>query len=257
MGIEQRHLWLATAPSLLFFQESPEQNGSQGTILFYHGMGGAKDDLGTTSFCRALAQAGFLVVSVDLVGHGERRYPDLETRLLRVNERKATDPEAFEGDFLTVVRETMQEAPRIIDALLAHGWAEPEGIGIAGLSMGAYVAYAAIVADARIRAATPILGSPEWRLPWPESPHLFADRFFPVALLSQTAGEDTFVPPGAARTFHQRLEPYYASAPERLHYIEYAGVDHGMSDDAWRTVVQNMVTWFQRFLRQEKEHTII
>jgi DHA2 family multidrug resistance protein len=56
--------------------------------------------------------------------------------------------------------------------------------------MGGYITYAAVVADPRIRVATPILGSPQWKLPWAESPHGHVHRFFPTALLSQTAGVD-------------------------------------------------------------------
>ncbi len=248
MDMQHRRTWLASAPSLLFYVESPEQNGRQGTILFYHGLGGTKEDWGSTPFCLALAQAGFLVVSVDLVGHGERRYPDFDTRFLQIRERKATAPGAFEADILTVVRETAQEVPRIIDDLLVRGWAHLQGIGIAGLSLGADVVYAAIVAEPRIGAATAILGSPEWKLSWAESPHRFPERFFPVALLSQTAGADTHVPPGATRAFHQRLTPSYASAPDRLAYIEFPGVDHDLSEHAWKQAVENMVAWFQRFL---------
>jgi uncharacterized protein len=253
MSMQQHHSALGSAPSLLFSQESPEQNGTQGTIVFYHGLGGSKEDRGTLPFCLALAQAGFLVVSVDLVGHGERRYPDFAARFLQMRERKAADPGAFEADILTVVRETAQEVPRIIDDLLARGWAHPTGIGLAGLSLGADVVYAAIVAEPRIAAATAMLGSPEWKLPWPESPHRFPERFFPVALLSQTAGADTHVSPVAARTFHQRLTPFYASAPDRLAYIEFPGVDHDLSESAWREAVENMVTWFHRFLRRGEE----
>jgi dienelactone hydrolase len=252
--MEQHHSWLASVPSLLFSQESPEKNGMQGTIVFYHGLGGSKEDhRGSIPFCLALAQAGFLVVSVDLVGHGERRYPDFAPRFLQMRERKAADPGAFEADVLTVVRETAQEVPRIIDDLLARGWAHPTGIGLAGLSLGADVVYAAIVAEPRIAAATAILGSPEWKLPWPESPHHFPERFFPVALLSQTAEADTHVSPAAARSFHQRLTSFYASVPDRLAYIEFPGVDHDLSESAWRKAVENMVSWFHRFLRQGED----
>lgn len=252
MDIEQRHLWLASAPSLLFWKLSPEQNGAQGTILFYHGLAGAKEGAGSIPFCLALAQAGFLVVSIDLVGHGERRYPDFAARFLQLQERKATAPGAFEADLATVVRETAQEVPQVIDDLLARGWAHAGGIGAAGISLGADVVYAAIVVEPRVGAATAILGSPEWKLSSPHSPHLFPERFYPVALLSQTAGADTHVPPEAVRTLHQRLLPFYVRAPERLGYIEYAGLDHDLSEQAWRQTVEQMIAWFHHFLSTDE-----
>ena len=77
-----------------------------------------------------------------------------------------------------------------------------------------------------------------------------------VALLSQTAGADTHVPPGATQAFHQRLTPSYATAPDRLAYIEFPGVDHDLSEHAWKQAVENMVAWFQRFLGQGKEKAL-
>jgi hypothetical protein len=120
--------------------------------------------------------------------------------------------------------------------------------------MGGYITYAAVVADPRIRVATPILGSPQWKLPWAESPHGHVHRFFPTALLSQTAGKDRTTPPQFARIFHQRLRPFYAHAPQRLHYIEYAGVGHDLSPETWEMIRQKIVVWFQRFLAEEQNH---
>jgi uncharacterized protein len=51
--------------------------------------------------------------------------------------------------------------------------------------------------------------------------HLHLDSFYPTALLSQTAGQDTNMLPGRVCEFHRRLAPYYASAPERLRFLEY------------------------------------
>jgi hypothetical protein len=83
---------------------------------------------------------------------------------------------------------------------------------------------------------------------WRESPHLHAARFFPTALLSQMASADTRVPSQAVRAFHDRLAPYYLSAPERLRLIEYPHVDHDLCEEDWIQVRQNLVAWFERFL---------
>ncbi len=137
----------------------------------------------------------------------------------------------------------------IIDELLERGWAQPDRLGIAGISMGGRIAYAAIVTEPRLRVATPTIGSPQWEPPWPESPHLNADRFFPIALLSQTAAEDEMVPARFARTFHEQLTPLYANAPERLCYIEYPHVGHYLSPEVWEASRQKMVAWVQQFLK--------
>src|SRR5271156_3553618 len=65
---------VAGVPALLWCREAPEVAARRGTVLFYHGFGGTKEKLG--AYLSALAEAGFLAVSLDAVGHGERRYPD-------------------------------------------------------------------------------------------------------------------------------------------------------------------------------------
>ena len=143
-----------------------------------------------------------------------------------------------------------ERSTTIVDELLKRGWVLPDRLGIAGISMGGFISYAAVVSETRLLAATPIIGSPEWSLPWPDSPHQHKDRFFPIALLSQTAAEDESVPARFAYTFHEHLTPLYATAPERLRYIEYPGVGHSLSPEVWETSTQKMVEWFQRFLKE-------
>lgn len=72
--------------------------------------------------------------------------------------------------------------------------------------------YSVAIADKRLQVAASVVGSPQWRLPWPESPHLHLDSFFPTALLSQAAGKDGDVLLAFARELQQRLGPYYAQA---------------------------------------------
>ena len=213
------HLSLASAPALVMFRDTPEERARQGTVLFYHGFGESKDGY-VSVLLQRIAQAGFLAVGIDGVGHGERRYADFNERFPPFEPHLMGNVE-LEARFLSTVRATAQEVPLIIDALIERGWAHKERIGIAGHSFGGYVTYAAIVADKRIQVAASVVGSPEWRLPWPDSPHLQLDAFFPTAVLSQVAGKDTNVLPEFARALHSRLAEYYTQAPERLCYIEY------------------------------------
>jgi uncharacterized protein len=235
---------IAAIPALLYYQVSIQECAARGTILFYHGFTCTKET--HEGQMHSLAQAGFLVVSLDSIGHGERRYPNFAEMFN--DERWAIEPEAGEADFLQIVRETAQEVPTIIDELLERGWAQPGHLGIAGISMGGFISYAAIVVEPRLCVATPIIGSPEWRLPWHDSPHQHTDRFFSTALLSQTAARDARVPARFARAFHEQLTPFYLNAPERLHYIEYPNVDHDLSPEVWEASNQKMVEWFQLFL---------
>ncbi len=247
METQSIRLTLATAPALALFYGAPEERARQGTVLFYHGFGQSKD--GYVEVLQRLAQAGFLALGIDGVGHGERRYPDFAARFPPVTPALMGNMD-LEAAFLEVVRATVKEVPTIIDALLERRWAYTQRIGIAGHSFGGFVSYAAVVIDRRIGAAAPVVGSPQWKLPWPESPHLHPDAFFPTALLSQTAGKDTNVLPDFARDFHQRLIPYYVQSPKRLRYREYTSSPHDLAEEDWEQAWYEVTSWFKCFLIQ-------
>ncbi len=227
------------------FFGTPEERAKRGTVLFYHGFGSTKETY--RAELAKLAEAGFLAIGIDGIGHGERRYPDFNERFPPLIPSLAGDPQ-LEAAFLTIVRLTAQEIPSILDTLVEYGWAHAGCIGIAGQSFGGFVTYAAIIADRRIQVATPIAGSPQWKLLWPGSPHLHSDQFFPVALLSQTGGQDTNVLPEIVHTFHQQLAWSYQRAPERLNFIEYPGASHDLSADEWTQAWSAAVRWFETFL---------
>lgn len=242
MAIVSRSLHIADAPALIAYRGKIFRDNGAPTVLYYHGFTGGKED--GAAVLSALAGAGFLAVGIDNVGHGERRLPNFEQQF------SGLGPGAeLEARFLTLVRATALEVPSVLDALIASGMADTERIGVAGWSMGGFIAYAAITVDRRVRAATPILGAPEWRLAWPESPHHFPERFFPTALLSQTAGADRRVPPHFARQFHERLTPYYAPDPARLCYHEYEGIGHDVPATTKAGIYRRTIAWFSSYLR--------
>lgn len=245
MNMKSSRLTLASAPALAMFCNIPEESAKRGTILFYHGFGQSKDAY--VQVLERFAEAGFLAIGIDGVGHGERLYPDFAARFPPIEPPLAGSLQ-LEAAFLSVVRATVLEIPFIINALIERGWAHPGQIGIAGHSFGGFVTYAAVVADKRIQAAAPVVGSPQWKLPWPDSPHLHLDRFFPTALFSQTAGKDARVSPDFTRDFHRQLATAYAQAPERLRYVEYPDSPHDLSEENWQKAWTSVVEWFDAFL---------
>jgi uncharacterized protein len=238
---------IAGAPALLASRQAPEVAARRGTVLVYHGFGG--DKLGLEDLAGALADSGFLAVSVDIVGHGDRRRPDWDE--VFSEKRWAEAEDATEAEFLTLLRATAAEVPAIVDELIALGWAHEGRLGITGRSMGGEISYAAVLAEPRIRAAAPMVGSPEWTLPWPDSPHRHAERFYPVPILSHGAELDEYVPAKYIRDFHDRLTSLYAEGPERLRYIEYPGLGHYLTPELWREVYRRVVEWFERWLAPE------
>jgi dienelactone hydrolase len=235
---------IAGVPALLGYRGSPELAMERGTVLLYHGFAGTKERV--ELYSTALAEAGFLAVSLDAVGHGERRYPDFD--VIFNDERWDKQFDATETDFLRLIDDTAAEVPSIIDDLLARSWAREDGIGVGGRSLGGNVAYASALADTRVRVAASVVGSPEWTLPRAHSPHHHSDRFFPAAVLSQAAEYDEYVPAGPIRDFHAKLEPWYAQEPERIQYIEYSGVGHFLTPELNRKTCHRMVAWFERWL---------
>ena len=230
---------LADAPCLLCYTSSPQEAARRGTILYYHGLSANKE--ANSNEYDVLTRAGFLVVGVDNAGHGERRLEDFDERL-------RDDRPDFESNFLNLVRETALETPTIINALFTQNIAVEGRLGIAGWSMGGYVTYRALLEERRFSAAAVIVGSPEWLLPWDDSPHKHPQAFFPTALLSQVGARDDVVPAQAARDFHDVLTPYYTSKPERLKLVTYPNMQHDPNAEEAHAIQTEMVAWFERFL---------
>lgn len=235
MGIsfEDRHL----GPVPVLIARPAKGSPPWPAVLWYHGF--TADRSASRPELETLAKAGFLAVGVDAVGHGARRLPDFD-------ERFAGSGDEFMRRYLDLVVRTVAEVPSLFDHLRDEGHAAERRLAVAGVSMGGYVTYGAVVTDRRIRAAVPLLASPEW--PHPESPHLHPDRFFPTALLAITGGADESVPPDQARAFHHILEESYRDDPERLRYVEIEGAPHIMHPDDWARAIGEVVGWMQRFV---------
>lgn len=201
--------------------------------MFFHGLGASKDvqrpDL------ESLAAAEYLVVGVDSVGQGERRYPDFDNRLSKTN------PD-FTREFLTIVLETAKEVPFLVDALEQAGLVRNGRVGVAGISQGGFITYTAVTLEPRLKVAVSIVGSPRWALELPESPHLHLEAFHRVFLLSQNAAQDEFVPSRDARDFHGRLGRFYPDHAARFAYAEYDS-DH-LLGAVWDVLWTRTLGWF-------------
>lgn len=237
--IQVREERLAGAPALVASAGAPERAARRGCVLVYHGLDGHKGlhvpELGQ------LARAGFVAVGVDAVGHGARRWPDFEARFGASDGLGASS-------FLEVVRATTAELPALVDALLARRWAVPGRVGIAGVSLGGFVAYGAATTGGLFAAAAPIVASPLWDRSAPDSPVHVPDRFYPTALLSVTSARDVVVPPGPVAELHATLAPRYSAAPERLRHLEWPDSGHMMEQRDWEDTWVAVIAWFDRHL---------
>ena len=224
-------------PTVLLYENELEASSQKGCVLCFHGLTSSKNDW--LHELAKIAERGFLVVGVDNVGHGERRYLDFDTRFAESN----LD---FYDNFLDAVAETARDLPSLIDALIEAGLVVNDRVGVLGVSMGGYIAYAAVGLEPRVQAVVTIVASPEW-LEHPNSPHHQIDKFAKVKLLSQTAGIDDVVPSRYARAFHERLNETYADYDERFAYIDYPESNHQLNPD-WELCWARAIAWFEEHL---------
>ncbi len=233
---------LGGVPLLVVSRGAPVEAARQGTVLFIHGLGASKET--NRPELERFADAGFLAIGIDAVGHGERRYPDFD-------ERFAPWAPQREQALIETVVATVHELPGLIDLLEGAGLAHPGGVGLCGVSFGGFVGYGA-VPSGRLSALMALIASPSWRVDVPENPARNADQFYPCAVLSQVAGQDELVNPREAFEFHRQLEPYYAREPELLSFIEYPESGHFMREQDWYAALDRAVEWFRRFLTGER-----
>ncbi|RKH35239.1 hypothetical protein D7Y13_02585 [Corallococcus praedator] len=229
MQSEQR-VMLADAPALIVGGGPTPAPGPRGTVVLLHGLGASKEVQRPEAYL--LARRGYVAVILDAVGHGERRHPDFEHRFA---------PERMADSFAELVAQAAAELPTVLGVLAEQGWSRPGAVGACGISMGGAMLFGAIEAGAVLDAAVSVVAPP------PRA-HAHLARYFPTPLLLQTAGADTLVPASNARAFHHALTPRYASAPERLRFVEHDGEGHMFSEAGWGRVWDEALGWFDRFL---------
>lgn len=229
---------LGPVPVLLVSREHPARAAERGTVLFMHGLG-ANKEINQPELER-FADAGFLAIGIDAVGHGERRYPDFDSRF-------AEHSPTREPRMIETIVESVRELPDLVELLRGAGLALPGRVGFCGVSMGGFVGYGAAPSGC-FDALAALIATPAWMVDVPEHPARHLDAFFPCAVLTQIAGQDHLVRAEDVRSFHAELAPYYAPAPERLSLIEYPQSGHFMREEDWHAALAAAIQWFERML---------
>lgn len=196
-------------------------------VLFYHGLHTDKET--HRRELESLAGRGFLALGVDAVGHGQRRMPDLKGFIQR-------------GELLTqatkLLRPTLEEIPLLVDFLEAEGYGP---FGLAGISFGAMLAFAAPPREARLRSVAAVLGDPSWC-----HPHAHLGSYEQVALLAWNGGQDVHVDSGPARHWIEHLQHTFPRG--RYEYREFADSDHFMRPEDWEQGWNRTLQWFEETL---------
>lgn len=235
-------------PSLILFKDGIKKAADNGTIIFYHGLI-SKKEAGLKEL-ESLMNEGYLVIAVDNIGHGERKYYDFDDRF-------SSKVDNFEEELIDAVTSTAGEVSQIIDYVLATLAPKAKKFAVCGISMGGHIAFRSILNDRRISVAVPILGSPQWRIKRDSSPHLYVDEFYPCRILSINGGADKAVPPEDTRKFHRKLEKVYKKRKstdnvntqeeinQMVKYIEIPDAPHMMEDEDWNYLWSEVLGWFR------------
>jgi dienelactone hydrolase len=229
---------LAGVPVLLAHPpRHAEHAGPPPVVLWFHGFRAAAAD--SRGELARIADAGFLAVGVDAVGHGERRDPELAARV-------AASRSGALPVMLAQAVATAAELPALVRALADAALGDPSRVSLVGVSMGGFLAYHAATVLTGLRAVVALLGSPAW--PGGDGPHRQPHAFHDLALLSITAERDASVPPEAARRFHGVLAASHPE-PARARYLELSGAEHLMSGEQWETAMTATLDWLRAYGR--------
>lgn len=218
-----------------------QKESSRGpVVLVYPGLGANKEM--QRKEAEWLVQSGLRSVCIDSPHHGERADGTLE----KLASLSGGEAHAFA---IELVREAISEIPAIVN------WCEQSlgisRLAITGISLGAYIAFGAVLADPRIHVSVPILGSPDWSpgFPGKENPIHSPEGFQHCAVLAINAGKDIFVPPAPARSFINELRNTFPREIDRFQYVEYPDSEHMMREQDWYDTWRRAIEWIHRFLR--------
>jgi hypothetical protein len=209
-----------------------------------HGLGGRKEGLLPTLY--AFARHGMRAAALDARRHGER--PGAEEREDRLAQ-----------DYLGTMYEMISGTAKDIGALLDH--LGDERAAIHGISLGGYIAFAAMLDEPRLAVAAVAMGSPDWLGPLRESgidlegPIAAAlkqinplDRaeftYPPRPLLMLHGTDDDVVSAAGVQALYERLRPSYAAAPERLELALFPGLGHEYTTE----MLERSIAWTKRYL---------
>jgi len=254
--LERTYIDGGRIPALLFHTDGAKKP----LVICQHGFTGNKESMLTT--CLMLADAGFVVVSIDAEKHGERRDPEVLRRL-------SQDP----AQFFHILLGTVEDVRRVIDYVGENLDVDLQRVGMMGVSMGAIITLLAATVEERLKAIVSVIGGANFQVLVRKSSlyrvglepklvekfaqsageligrydpvnkaHLF--RSIPVLLLN---GErDDLIPLECATSLYEALKPHYQDAPERLRMKVYEGIGHEYTSEMEKEAVE----WLRRNLVQ-------
>jgi alpha-beta hydrolase superfamily lysophospholipase len=233
---------IADLPYLMLAADDAPTDAPIAVIL--HGLGRHKES--TLPILYAFARRGLRAIALDARLHGLRSGHDMREQRLQ-SDYLGTMAEIFEG--------TTQDLSRLLDALGVSRAA------IHGVSLGGYIAFAAMADDSRFAVGAMAIGSPDWlealraggMTPGnpiydavaARSPLERASVFPPRPLLMLHGDQDATVSVQGVQAMQRALVPLYQDFPERLQLIVYPGLDHAYTDE----MLERSADWCAHYLK--------
>lgn len=228
---------IGSIPAVLYACDDGLKAKKKQAVIMYHGSSASKDT--HAKELSSLADAGFMAIGVDNIGHGERKYPDFEELFSHDN------PDMIKN-MLKAVDETAVELPLIVKFLNSEFGIANKNIGILGISMGALIVYKAI-SIAHIKCAVPILGTPKY---CPYETKNYLKSYARTCLLSLNASKDQYISNKETVHLHSILKKRYKTYKERFLYKEYSDSNHFMLPGDWKDCWQTSLYFFQKKLTE-------
>jgi cephalosporin-C deacetylase-like acetyl esterase len=246
-------------------------------VIYIHGLGG--DKRGGMELGYNLTSRGFFFVSLDAEMHGER----LDDRIAHTWDRPlpgAIFPFETGLDRYYLMCEIVDKTARDITRLIDHYSNDPRidknRIGVAGASMGGFIAYRTAAIEARIQALAALISFPAIAQRWQdmvieatfkadwtaESKNVELEtkkryqyikdldpiegliKFAPKPLLMICGELDTDTPKHYSLQAYETLAPFYREQPERLQIKIHDRGIHRVSSE----MIADTAAWFDRYL---------
>ena len=225
-------------------------------IILQHGLFGTKER--NILMGLELAKEGFFVILPEASMHGER-YSESLIQLLR---------EHPINSIMNVLLETKDDIIRLLDELKDLIDIQISKVGITGVSMGGLLTYMVGMADPRIQAMAPIIGSSRYldifryssinrelgipesviqTITIPTSIHEALESLDPVyhpeklllrPLLHQFGEQDTIIPVNLCLQTADAIQEAYRDAPERFQSIGHPNVGHELTPNMVKRTVE-------------------
>jgi len=241
-GIKMEHLSFQSTPGVrvaanLYRPNSDARNLP--ALITLHGANPlGKDQAGMKRVNEVLARAGWMALAIDMLHYGERKTHVLTT-FTEENRNKFYNDQSL---YLAWVTQTVKDVRRSFDVLVEHGSANPQRIGMVGISRGGIAASIAGAVETRLRAITLLSGGhnivgEHGHLP-AACPANYVGRIGPRALFMFHGTQDTVILPGSANALYR-----LAKDPKRILWDE---VGHQAPSEEQLSIV---LRWLQENLK--------